>query len=239
MLSGAVSRGRNKRKPFGPAQAAFIKETRASLDANAKGFLKGKDWRNIQPCGGRFVVGTISASPLSVESFYIKAIAAFVPHVLIPNHTPCCPHCESPKDVDTFGSKVKWIKQPKVLFGVGTHRYLDTKLYYCNGCNRRFAGYDRKSMQLDANQWAGYFPFNLSNQFAVDDELYSYIVNASNLPMATIYKHLKDMAFQKYYSDQQYYLYLVGANRIKKQATGLSLEDNKQPTIDTMFKTYN
>ena len=196
------------------------------MDSNAKSFLKGKDWRNIQPCGGRYVVGTISASPLAVESFYIKPVAAFVPHILIPNHTPSCPHCECSKDVDTFGSNVKWIKQPKVLFGVSSHRYLDTKLYYCQGCNRRFSGYDKKSMQLDANQWAGYFPFNLSNKFAVDDELYSFIVNSSNLPTATIYRELKDMTMQKYFSDQQYYLYLVGANRIKMQSTGVSMDDN-------------
>lgn len=169
----AQARTPTKRKPFGTAQAMFIKETRASLDGNAKAFLKGKDWRNITPCGGRHLVGTLSSSPLSADSFYVKPIAAFVPHVLLPNHTPSCPHCECSKDVETFGGKVKWIKQPKILYGVSSHRYLDTKLYYCSGCNRRFAGYDKKSMQLDAHQWAGYFPFNLSSQFAVDDELYS------------------------------------------------------------------
>lgn len=226
-----------KNKPFGEAQATFIKNTRMLLDANAKSFLKGKDWRNLTPCGGRFVVGTLSASLLSAESFYVKPIAAFVPHLLLPNHTPSCPHCESPSHVETFGSKVKWIKCPKILFGITSHRYLDTKLYYCGACNRRFAGYDKKSLQLDANQWAGYFPFNLSSKFAVDDELYSYIVNAGNLPTATITKQLRHMVTQKYLSDHQYYLYLVGANRIKKEETRkVAANDSKQRTIDSIYE---
>ena len=85
----------NSKKPFGEAQAAFIRQTRSALDANAKAFLKGKDWRSITPCGGRHVVGTLSPSLLAVDSFYVKPIAAFVPHLLLPNHTPSCPHCES------------------------------------------------------------------------------------------------------------------------------------------------
>ena len=120
-----------KGQPFGKAQASFIRETRSSIDANAKSFFKGKDWRNITPCGGRFV-GGLSSSPLPLESFYVKPIACFVPHHLLPNHTPTCPHCESSSDVLTSGSMVKWIRQPKICYRVGSHRYLDTKLYYCH-----------------------------------------------------------------------------------------------------------
>ena len=128
---------------------------------------------------------------------------------------------------------VKWIRQPKICFGLRSHRYLDTKLYYCDGCKRRFAGYDKKSLQLDAHQWAGYFPFNLSSQFAIDEDLYSYIVNAGNLPTSTIKKQLDRMAYQKYFSDHQYYLYLVGAKRIKsKTASG----DKNQSLIDSHFQ---
>ena len=222
-----------KGPPFGKAQASFIRETRSSIDANAKSFFKGKDWRNITPCGGRFV-GGLSSSPLPLESFYVKPIACFVPHHLLPNHTPTCPHCESSSDVLTSGSMVKWIRQPKICYGVRSHRYLDTKLYYCDGCKRRFAGYDKKSLQLDAHQWAGYFPFNLSTQFAIDDELFSYIVNAGNLPTATIKKQLDRMSYQKYFSDHQYYLYLVGAKRIRIGQTVSG--DKNQSRIDSHFK---
>ena len=47
-----------KNKPFGCAQASFIKQTRIALDANGKGFLKGKDWRNmVYPLEGFAALG--------------------------------------------------------------------------------------------------------------------------------------------------------------------------------------
>ena len=115
------------RKPaFGLAQLNFIKVNRAEVDKNKEGYFKERDWRNVTPSGGRFrCAGT--KRKVNVNSFYIKPLAVFVPHLLLKNHVPSCPKCESSLSVFTEGPRVKWVKVPKLLFGVNSHKHLDTK----------------------------------------------------------------------------------------------------------------
>jgi len=200
-------------KPSCQGQVSFIKYVRRGMDADTKQFLRDKDWRNIQPKSPR--QGTSSNKLLEVKSFYLKHVACFVPHVLIPGHVPFCLRCKSNDRVDTQGSKVRWIKMPKTLFGTHSHRYLDTKFYWYQSCRRRFAGYDKGSMQLSAKLWLGFFPFNLSDRFAVDDELYSFVISSANEKTSQMHNKLQQMATDKCYSDCQHHLYLVCIKRIR------------------------
>ena len=135
-----------RRVTYGHAQRDFIAHVRGKIDRNGAEFLKEQNWRKIKPPGGRNAFG-INNKKVTAESFYVKALAVFVPHLLIPGHVPTCPHCEKATHVDVTGKHVRWINSPKLLFGVRSHSYLDTKLYYCHRCSKRFAGYDKKSMQ--------------------------------------------------------------------------------------------
>ena len=218
--------------PYCNAQAIFIKSVREAMDADAKKFLHDKDWRNILPKSAR--QGTASKKQLDVSSLYVKPVACFLPHAIIPGHIPVCPRCESADKVDTHGSYVRWIRTPKTLFGLNTHRYLDTKFYWCSACRKRFAGYDKRSMQLSAKVWLGYFPFNLSDRFAVDDELYSFLINSANETTSNIHKKLNQMVTDKYYETFQYYLYLVRSKRIRPRNLSTGNGDG-QRRIDNML----
>jgi hypothetical protein len=200
---------------YGIAQSEHIRKTWAQIDANPKTFFSNKDWRNIIPNGGRYV-SLNDNRKLHVASFDVKPIACWVPHLLIPNFIPSCPHCGKCKYVDH--NNHKWITTPKILFGVRGHRYLDTKLYYCRSCDKRFAGYNMKSLQLDSKHILGFFNFNLSHHFAVNNALYSDIVNSANQPMAQIYQRLAQNVTDQYLSDHQYYLYAVKCKKVKVNA---------------------
>jgi len=215
--------------PFCQAQVDFVKATRGKIDANPKRFFGDNDWREIRPKGGRNTP-VASNKTIDVNSFNIKPIAAFVPHLLLPNHVPSCPHCEKKEKVDTHGTNVRWINCPKILFGLKSHRCLDAKLHWCSSCRRRFSGYDKKSMQLDSKEWLGFFPFNLSERFAVDDELHSFTVNSANSTTTSIVNHLKRMCRDNYHNDHQHCLCLVRSNRVRPRTNVHS-----QKRIDSHF----
>jgi hypothetical protein len=153
----------------------------------------------------------------TVEAFYVKPLAVWVPHLLIKNHIPCCPHCKKNNDVDVV--KARWINCPKILFGIMRHKYLDTMLYPCRACKKHFAGYNKLAMQLDANVYNGYFNFYLGHGYAVDEELYCNIIeSAPTQSTANIAKRLKASAYKEYYTDYKMYLAAVGYEKISKPA---------------------
>jgi hypothetical protein len=115
--------------------------------------------------------------------------------------------------------KSRWINCPKILFGIGSFRYFDTMLYYCVKCKSHFAGYNKKSMQLDAHVYYAYFNFYLGSGFAVDDQLYRYLVlHASTESTTVLARKLKGMAYEKYFDDYQLYLQAVGLEKIRPLA---------------------
>ena len=57
-----------------------------------------------------------------MDAFYVKPLACWIPHVLIPNHVPTCPHCKEKKFVNP--QKARWINSPKILYGKDRHRYM-------------------------------------------------------------------------------------------------------------------
>jgi hypothetical protein len=211
----------SKAKPenLSAAQWDFIQKTRAAIDNDARGFFRTHNWRNIAPTGGTHESNLLNTGTrkTSVESFYVKGMACWIPHQLINNHIPSCPTCESNKDVDVV--KGRWINCPKVLFGIGTHRYFDTMLYLCVKCKRHFAGYNKKSMQLDAHVYYSYFNFFLGKGFALDEQLYRYLVlHASTESTSLIARKLKAMAYEGYFDDYQLYMQAVGVAKIRPLA---------------------
>ena len=165
--------GRSKRRAqYGVAQANFIRRVREEVSGDINYFV-GKDWRNIRPNGGRYALPK-SSKQQHTDSYYVKPVAVFVPHLLINHHVPKCPECEKSSHVNV--NATRWVTCPKVLFGMNSHRYLDTVLYKCRPCNREFAGYNEKSMKLDGDLFIGLFQFQLYRTYAVDDELYHWIV---------------------------------------------------------------
>jgi hypothetical protein len=213
---------------YGKAQDDFVKHIRASIDANPDHFFDDKDWRNLTIKGGRHV--GLKNRNLEAASFYVKPVAAWVPHLLIPGHVPSCPNCEHARGVDT--SKSRWIANPKILYGLRGHRYLDTKMYYCNGCLGGFTGYNLKSLHVDSNKVLGFFTINLSNQFAVDEELYNEIVNSGDEPSNSLQRRLEQNIKDQYFADFQYYLYAVQCERIRVVPRNTAPQDSQQTTLD-------
>jgi len=218
--------------PHCQAQASFIKSVRSAIDSDAKKFLQDKDWRNVQPKSPRH--GLQTKKQFEVASFYVKPVACFVPHLIIPGHVPVCPRCDSADRVDTLGSYTKWTKVPKILFGTHSHRCLDTKFYWCGACRRRFAGCDKRSMQLSAKLWLGFFPFNLSDRFAVDEELCSFIVASANEQTSKMFNKLQQQITDTHYDNYQCCLHLVRSKRIRSKVAFTGNSDG-QRRIDSML----
>jgi hypothetical protein len=136
---------------FGSEQWEFIKKTRAAVKNDAKAFFAVNNWRNVTPDGGRndstlFINGS---KKCTVDVFYVRPLVLWVPHLLISNHIPTCPYCKQKEHIDLV--KSRWLNSPKVLYGLTSHKYLDSMLYFCTKCKRSFAGYNKRSLQLDAN----------------------------------------------------------------------------------------
>lgn len=205
-------------KPYSTAQDKFIKEIRSKIDDNAKDFLAGKDWRNITPCGGRYT-GLQAGQPVDVESYYVKPVAMWIPHIIIPGFRPSCPLCGTCANVDI--NLKKWVTTPKILYGPSGHRYLDSKMYRCNGvsCNQKeFAGFDQRSMANadDANQLTGIFNFHLQKTFAVDEEAFGAIINsAADRTTASMAKSLGQQVADRFFSESEHYYAAVKACGVK------------------------
>jgi len=156
-------------------------------------------------------------------------MAVWIPPLLIAGHIPSCPHCKKNTHVDV--ESARWVSFPKLLFGIKHHRYLDTKMYPCRACKCEFTGYNKQSLECDAKELVGYFNFYLATKYAVDDELYSFIVNSPDSSPARIAQHLQRISSDNYFNDYQHYLYAVRASKIKGTPSNVSRHDKRQPQI--------
>ena len=218
-----------KKLPYSVAQDRFVQRTRHDIDANQCSYFDDHDWHRIVPNGGS---RSSLRKAVSIDSFYVKPVAAWVPHLLFENHVPSCPRCRSPRFVDVKAAR--WINTPKILFGVSSHQYLDTKLYPCRGCGQRFTGYNRESMDLDEEKYMGFFNIYLSARFAVNEDLASFITNMYDKSTASIHRVLTQMATDRYLNDHIYYLHACRANKIKKRADNVAA--NGQSTLDPLLQ---
>jgi len=155
---------------YGSAQHEFIKSVRSSVLQEGASFFKKKDWKNIGPVSNTSLA--LAEMKICSDSFYIKNVAVWVPHLLLPNHIPTCPNCKRSSGVDL--SKAEFVERPKILHGIRSHRYLDTMSYKCMVCNKSFTGYNPKSLEQDAAKVLGIFTFYICKGFGVDEECYSY-----------------------------------------------------------------
>jgi len=214
---------------YGVAQRQFILDLRGQIDIKQHACFHVNDWRNLTPAGGK-CVGLTSPKKIETDSFYVKSVASWVPHLLIPKHVPCCPHCKKNTHVDTASSR--WVAFPKILYGMTSHKYLDTKLYPCRACNREFTGCHKESLALDAQVIAGCFNVCLAGKHAVDAELHSFIVNAPDSSSARVARHLQKLCSDTHFSDYQIFLHAVRAERTKSApANKVSRFDIRQPTM--------
>lgn len=212
-------------KQLGDAQWSFVKKVRGAVQKDHIGFFNDHDWKNIVPSSGTYdshLLNKGSKNTRSVQGFYVKPCALWAPHLLIDNHIPTCPRCESKEFVDP--GRARFINSPIVLFGMDTNRYLDTFLYPCNKCSRTFSGYNKQSMKLDASVYYAYFDFYLGPGYAVDEILYKHIVEeAASSATAMIARRLKAQAYNRYYADYRRYLAALCIKKIqqpkKKQKT--------------------
>jgi hypothetical protein len=216
---------RRKPKLLGDAQWRYILKVRGAIEKDHDGFFKQNNWRNICPMIGSFdshLLHPSSKRTTTVEAFYVKGIASWVPHLLIKNFVPSCPRCKTAAYVNP--QKSRWINCPTVLYCISRIRYLDTHLYPCDKCKRSFAGYNKKSMHLDAAVYQSFFNFYLGSGYAVEEDLYrSIITESATESTAMIAKKLKEQAYQQYYADYALYLSAVSVDKItrphKKQKT--------------------
>lgn len=99
-------------------------------------------------------------------------------------------------------------------------------------CNKRFTGYHPESMKKDAHRFEGFFNFHFSGRFAVDEELYSFIVGCHELSAKKIYGVLESMAVAKYFSTYQLYLHAAQERKIKFDRPDVSRNDRQQRTLE-------
>ena len=75
-----MSTKKNKKPKYGLEQEKFIKTVREAVDSKGSEFFNDKNWRCIQAKGGKRSSLT-SNKQLSVDSYYIKPIVMWVPHL--------------------------------------------------------------------------------------------------------------------------------------------------------------
>ena len=221
-----------KRPLFSDAQQSFIKSVRDRVDAEQVAFFRRNDWCRMSPDHGRnsSLVGDDASALL--DSLCCKDVAVWVPHLLMPDHVPSCPRCRTSEHVDI--ATAQWMKQPKMLHGMRTHRCLDTMKYKCHAahCGRWFCGCNEGSLEVDAKKVLGIINFRVSNGFAVDEDLYSYIAAHSSDATASIFNRMRLVTADKCLEDATFYFKAIQLKQVKKP------NKKKQSLVDP-FLTKN
>jgi Transposase len=232
-------------KQFGDEQWTFITEIRGAVMNDPKSFFSTRNWRCITPSGGKNDSTLFNlTNQTTVDAFYVRPIACWVPHLLIANHVPTCPRCKSKDFVDLV--KARWINSPKIMYGITSHLYLDTMLYPCTKCSGTFSGYHKQSLQLDANVVFGYFNYYLGHGYAVDEPLFRLIVeSATSEATSTICRRLKTLQHTEYLDQYQLYLGAVGLDKVKppkkkqKSIRALLPKATGDAELDRLIKVRN
>ena len=201
-----------KTKPrHGEAQAEFMRRTCKAIKEDPS-MLNGIDWKKIS-YSKSFLSLTVPKK-MSVNDFYAKDIAVWMSHVVIPHCMPTCYRCESKVGVDV--TRFRWTKCPKMLHGTRTHRCLDTVWCTCVSCNNaEFAAWNEKTLLLDAKEITGILNFRLSNGFAVDEELCSFVTAHASDTAALTHERLNDQHANQWVNFAAIHHRAILAKRIK------------------------
>jgi len=96
---------------YDSAQHEFIKSVRASVLVEGANYFKKKDWKQIGPSSNTSLA--LTELKTCADSFHVQDVAMWVPHLLLPDHVPSCPHCKQISGVDL--SKAEFVERPKSL----------------------------------------------------------------------------------------------------------------------------
>jgi len=153
-----------------------------------------KDWTNIRPPKPK-------RGQISPTHYYLKPLAVFVPHLTVQNHTPHCPECKSPANVNV--DKFKFVENAKPLFCLQEQRELHTVLYTCFGGGKEhsFVAHHQESLRLGGPKLLGIFRFYVAKTYAIDEHLHSFITSQPYAATSHLANLLATMVEKKYAND--------------------------------------
>jgi len=212
---------------YGLAQEVFISSTRTRVDGDSK-FFEKCNWCRITHNDERHKSPLISNGKTSVEAFYVKDMAVWLPNRIAKGYRPTCPKCKSKNSVE---EGVKWVEHPKTLYGINNHRYFDTKYYHCSACVKKFTGWHPETMAIDAAEVTGVLNFRMSKGFAVDQELCSFITVHASDTTAQIFQRLKRQHADKWMYTATFYYRAVLAQQVRTTKFDV-FKGSNQRTLD-------
>jgi len=98
---------------------------------------------------------------------------------------------------------------------VKTHQHLDSVYYWCAPCNNDFLAWHEAVLESDAEEITGILNFRLSNGFAVDNELYSFVVAHGSDTTALTHQWLIALHNDHWIDYATMYHHAVFAKRVK------------------------
>jgi len=212
----------------GAAQEGFVTSTRLALKADPLYFVK-RDWRQLKFTNPASLVNSKKTSP---DIFYVKDLAAWIPHMIVPGYTPSCAKCLKKEAVDV--QRFRFVEEPKLLYGLSSHRYLDSACCWCGHCCGDFAAWNPATLTQDGKELVGIINFRLSKGFALDEELYSYVTTHSSETTTSIPQRIKSMHANQHVNDSVFYYWAVIANKVRAR-NPLLVEGTKQSTLDHLL----
>jgi len=225
--SPAAAPKKSPKPRYGPAQAIFIERTRKAIKQDTC-FFHDKDWSHIKCSDNGHCPSLTAKGHINADSYYVKDVAAWVPHMILRNYIPSCGKCRKKERVDP--TCFRFVEHPKILYGVFAHRCLDTVHYYCGACG----AWHETTMFHDSDEINGILNFRLSRGFAVDDKLYSFLVSHGNYTTASIHMRIRQMHADKWLNAAAYCYCSVMAGRVKVKNN--ILEGTHQSSLDSVLK---
>jgi len=184
-----------------------------------------KDWSNIRP---EFP----PRGQLTPSYYYIRPLAVFIPHLIVKDHTPWCPTCQSNAEVHT--ENYRFAENTKPLFGLNEQRELDTVFYTCyggTGGKHTFCAHHPDSLRLGGPKLLGIFRFFVADQFAIDEPLHTLLIKQQYTPTAQIARMLRELTEKKYVSDMIEYYTRSVRGESRRMSAPVARHDDRQYQI--------
>jgi len=214
----------------GNSQAQFIDSVRIEIESGLnKDYFAKRDWKRLTWATPASLVNTKKISP---QLFYVKDLAVWIPHMLIPGCVPSCGKCLSKEGVDP--NNFRFVEFPKIMYGLTSHRYLDSVYYHCGNCRGDFQACNPETLKHDGKELLGVLNFRLSQGFVVDEELYSFITTHGADTTTSIHQRIKGMHANRYVYEASCYYRAVVAKRVKPR-NPKRVDGTNQSTLDSIL----